>query len=588
MKRHYNRKAIWLSFLSLVTLGIFILLAVGSVSDIFYLGNVDIVPPAKTVPIGNGLYKETYYTWRSKRVTIGKHDTEGKWMGTVNIVWTGSGGRVQYVEEAIMLYGRREGECIVTYPYEKPQKFFYHQDELMPKLKTTENNTADTSAFRILGNEFPWFLLSLNACGFDSAYVETFMDTIETILNTYQFESAEFDDNYGNILTDLEETPYDSIITVNSDFYLIKGLEEIKNAEIRLAVIDRYRSEGNTTYEIVTSTYPGFLHSLNDSAITNQDFEAFCQDLDSCMDSYGVVDPEDSLFIDTLDVRLFRALYTIIAVEDSASASIKRSLKSTANAINKVDLNNLHGNLNFILRSLALKSGSQEVGTMVVSFMLPQFLQGDILRRVIRESWFIRKGIIRIPTAATVFSENNSATSVSLHGYVLDNGGSALRASGIAWAETYNPTIDDNMVTRETGTAEDFTVKLRGLTEGVTYYARTYATNTAGVAYGNCIGFVATAPSGIVNISTFNHGLIIYPNPASDIATFSFQLESPEKVVLTILDMKGQLVFNQDYGRLPRGNNRIRVELSGLPDGDYTCMLTNGAAIVTQLFVIAR
>jgi hypothetical protein len=170
-------------------------------------------------------------------------------------------------------------------------------------------------------------LFSLYASGFDSVYVEAFMDTVETMLNTYEFDVAEFDNYYGDVLNGLEETPYDSILTLNSDLFLMKGLEELKNVELRLAVIDRYRSESGTTYGIISTTYPGYLHSFNDSAVTNQDFEAFCQDLDSCMDSYGVLDPADSLFIDSLDVRMGRALYTIINDEESTSSINKRPVK---------------------------------------------------------------------------------------------------------------------------------------------------------------------------------------------------------------------------------------------------------------------
>jgi hypothetical protein len=579
MKRHLNKKALWLSFLSLVTLGIFILLAVGS--SLW-------VPPTKTVSIGKGYHQETYYTWRSKRVTTGKQDAEGRWMGTIKSVWTGSGGRVQFTEEAMMLYGKREGPCTVTYPNKKPETFIYTQDQKMPKYKTTQSNTSDPSAFQILDNKYPWFLLSLDACGYDSVYVEAFMDTVEILLNTYPIESAEFDTYYEDVMDQLEDTPYDSIITINSDFFLIKGLEELKNAELRLAVIDRYRSESNTTYETVSTTYPGYLHTLNDSAVTNQDFEVFCQDLDSCMESYGVLDPQDTLFIDSLDVRFLRALYAILNVEDSASSSMKRSVKSTAPAYNMEDFRHMIGNLNTLIIPLILKSTPKEVGTIVVSSMLPHLLQGDILRQVIRESWSVKNGIIRVPTAATVFSEFNSATSVTLHGYVLDKGGSELSASGIAWASIYNPTVDDNLVTRETGTEEDFTVKLSGLKEGNTYFARTYATNTAGVAYGNCISFVATAPSGLDEINANPPNLLIYPNPASTLTTFNFQIESPGNVVLTFVDMKGQVVLSQDRGLMPQGDNQIKMDLSGLPDGTYMCTLTNGTTKITQKFLIAR
>jgi len=68
MKKHLRKKALWLSFLSVVTLGIFIVLAVGS--SLF-------IPPSRTVSIGKGYHQETYYTWRSKRVTTGKQDDQG-------------------------------------------------------------------------------------------------------------------------------------------------------------------------------------------------------------------------------------------------------------------------------------------------------------------------------------------------------------------------------------------------------------------------------------------------------------------------------------------------------------------------------
>ena len=579
MKKHLRKKALWLSFLSVVTLGIFIVLAIGS--SLW-------VPPTKTISIGKGYHQETYYTWRTKRVTTGKHDSEGRWVGTVKSVWTGSGGRVHYTEEAMMLYGRREGPCTITYPDKRTETFIYTQDQKMPKYKTTQSGTADASAFGILYNKYPWFLISMDACGYDSVYMEAFMDTIEILLNTYPVNVTEFDSYFEDVLDRLQETPYDSVITIDADFFLIKGLEELKNAELRLAVIDRYRSESNTTYEVVSSTYPGYLHILNDSAITNHDFEVFCQDLDSCMESYGVLDPMDTLFIDSLDVRFLRALYTILNVEDSASSSMQRSVKSTAPAYNMDGFRDVVGNLNTIIVPLILKSTPKEVGTIVVSSMLPYLLQGDILRRVIRESWSVKNGIIRIPTAATVFSEFNSATSVTLHGYVLDKGGSELSTSGIAWAYFYNPTVDDNLVNRETGTAEDFTVTLHGLKEGDTYYARTYATNTAGVAYGNCISFIATAPSGFDEINANPRDLLIYPNPAAAMTTFSFYLELPENVVMTIVDMKGHVVLTQDHGLMPRGSNQIKVDLSGLPDGNYTCQVMNGTKRITRKFVIIR
>ncbi len=104
-------------------------------------------------------------------------------------------------------------------------------------------------------------MFALNVFGFDDAYVEAYMDTLETMLSTYEFDIAEFDSYYGDALDVLEETPYDSIIALNSNLFIAQGLEEMKNAEFRLAVIDRYRSEGKLHLDIVSSTYPGYLLS---------------------------------------------------------------------------------------------------------------------------------------------------------------------------------------------------------------------------------------------------------------------------------------------------------------------------------------
>jgi hypothetical protein len=219
--------------------------------------------------------------------------------------------------------------------------------------------------------------------------------------------------------------------------------------------------------------------------------------------------------------------------------------------------------------------------------MLMQFIEGDIIRNVVREAYFTKKGLISIPTVATVFLRNVSATSVTLQGYVIKDGGSAVTSRGISWANFYNPTINDNSVTSETGTGE-FAVTLTGLTEGTTYYARAYATNSKGTRYGNCINFTAAFPTDIVDNKVFTQVFSIYPNPASGSTAFSFQLESPETLVLNILNMKGQKVFHHDLGRLPQGINQVTLNLSELDNGVYNCQLTNGTTKITRKLVIAH
>ncbi len=309
-----------------------------------------------------------------------------------------------------MLNGRRFGLSTRTYNYSDAngphkEETWYLKNIDYPNYKSAHRNTADASSFQVLGDTYSWYLSSLVACGFDSAYVKAYLDTVDIMLNSSEFEAAEFNNYYEDVLSALEETPYDSIIVLNSDLFLYQGLQEIKGSELRLAVIDHYRSEGSSTFNIISTTYPGYLQSMNDTGVVNQDFEKFCQDLDDSLASYGPLDREDPFFIDSVDSRLFRALYSIIAVDLPSSSLAGASMKSTALAYNKEDIINLYHLINSNIKPLSLKSSSSEVAAVVASFMLIQFIEGDIIRYAVREAYFTRKGIISIPTVATYFQE---------------------------------------------------------------------------------------------------------------------------------------------------------------------------------------
>jgi hypothetical protein len=576
MKKYLNRRTLWQSLLSMTVLSIFILVALGSLGY-FMIRTTEI--------LSDGRYRVTqaYNLSGDKMITVGNKDEYGRWHGEIVV------GTPNFTEEVTMVHGRRHGTG--SYRYHN-SGIIKHREYIMGHCwwrykKATYNNMADTSAFQVLYNKYPWFLFTLNGIGFDSTYVKSYMDTLVTVLSTNEFDEAEFDDYYDEVSNILAETPYDSIIELNSALAYYQGLDELTNAELRLAVIDRYRSEGNTTYNIVNTTYPGYLSSLNDLGVNDQDFEEFCHDLDDSLTSYEPLDPEDPFFVDSIDSRIFRALYAIVDIEDATSSFVKRSMKNTALVYANHDIRGIYNKVNSILKPLISKSSSSEVGMIVAYSMLVYYMQGDILRQSVREAWLNRKGIMRVPTVTTVFSGNNSATSATIQGFVIEDGGAAVTSRGIAWATFYNPTTDDNIVTRESGTG-DFTVMLTGLTEGTTYYARTYATNSAGTAYGNCITFIATDAAGIGQNKIVLQDLTVYPNPVSASTTFSFHLESSENMMLSITDMKGQEVLHRELGTLPQGKYHVQLDLSGLQDGMYTCQLTSCTAKVTRKLVIAH
>ena len=88
-----------------------------------------------------------------------------------------------------------------------------------------------------------------------------------------------------------------------------------------------------------------------------------------------------------------------------------------------------------------------------------------------------------IPTVTTANLTALSGSSAAGGGEVTNSGGATVTARGLCWSTSQNPTVSGNHTTNGTGVGS-FTTTLAGLTPGVTYYVRAYATNLAGTGYG--------------------------------------------------------------------------------------------------------
>ncbi len=88
-----------------------------------------------------------------------------------------------------------------------------------------------------------------------------------------------------------------------------------------------------------------------------------------------------------------------------------------------------------------------------------------------------------------------STTFVTIGGNVTSDGRAAVTARGICWADAPNPTVAGNHTVNGTGLGT-FTGLVQGLTPGVVYFARSYATNSVGTAYSNEISFTTTPNGG--------------------------------------------------------------------------------------------
>ena len=80
---------------------------------------------------------------------------------------------------------------------------------------------------------------------------------------------------------------------------------------------------------------------------------------------------------------------------------------------------------------------------------------------------------------------NLNITSATTGGNVADEGATSVTERGIVWNLSGSPTISDTKVTDAGAGTGTFTTSLTGLTTATTYYAKAYATNSHGTAYGN-------------------------------------------------------------------------------------------------------
>lgn len=96
-----------------------------------------------------------------------------------------------------------------------------------------------------------------------------------------------------------------------------------------------------------------------------------------------------------------------------------------------------------------------------------------------------------LPIVVTLPLGAFSATTAELGGQIDPNGGTAITQRGIAWSTSSLPTTADSTTNAGMGSGT-FTTILQNLSADSTYYARAYAINNAGTAYGNEIEFQVT------------------------------------------------------------------------------------------------
>ena len=105
--------------------------------------------------------------------------------------------------------------------------------------------------------------------------------------------------------------------------------------------------------------------------------------------------------------------------------------------------------------------------------------------------FFYPSNIIKVPTLTTSTIKVLGSTTAESGGIISADGGSSVTARGIVWSTYPTPLVTLSTKTMDGSGIGSFNSTLTSLTPNTTYYARAYATNSAGTGYGNEISFIA-------------------------------------------------------------------------------------------------
>jgi hypothetical protein len=125
-----------------------------------------------------------------------------------------------------------------------------------------------------------------------------------------------------------------------------------------------------------------------------------------------------------------------------------------------------------------------------------------------------------LPTlGATTAVSAKLSTTATTGGNITYDGGGTITARGVCWSTASNPTVALTTKTNEgSGTSPNpFTSNITGMSPSTLYYVRSYATNSAGTAYGTQISFTTLAYAighpafggRIAYLSSATHGFVV-------------------------------------------------------------------------------
>ncbi len=83
--------------------------------------------------------------------------------------------------------------------------------------------------------------------------------------------------------------------------------------------------------------------------------------------------------------------------------------------------------------------------------------------------------------------------------------------------------------------------------------------------------------------------LIVYPNPVSDYLNIAFTLKQPENINISLFDISGRILSNQNLHNIQTGNHIERLDVSRLVDGVYYLKISmDGEQTIVEKLIITQ
>jgi hypothetical protein len=189
---------------------------------------------------------------------------------------------------------------------------------------------------------------------------------------------------------------------------------------------------------------------------------------------------------------------------------------------------------------------------------------------------------VSAPTLSTSSVSGITQIAATSGGTITADGGDPVTARGVCWNTGGTPTISNNKTTDGSGTGA-FTSSLTGLAANTTYYVRSYATNSAGTAYGNQVSFTTPAyvAAGALSFDGNGDYAKIPDNANLDFGTGDFTVEAwVKKNVLTSGWSNNSIIGKWNHGGFP-GTNEWLLSTSTTSDNNLPNFIiegTNGVA----------